>query len=146
MQSIIGEHITNSEQETYYIGQRLGAMLKKGSIVCICGDLGTGKTVLVRGIANALDINDYITSPTFTIVNEYNGKINLNHFDVYRVYDPDELYDIGFEEYIYSDSVSVIEWADLIQDIIPSDALWINIDKNESNFNQRIITIRKWLV
>lgn len=119
-----------SVEQTYSIGLCLGKILKKGDIVCLTGDLGTGKTALVGGIAKAFSIDSYITSPTFTIVNEYKGKIPLYHFDVYRIGDVDELYDIGFEEYLYSDGVVVIEWAELVKDAIPEENIWIEITKD----------------
>ena len=93
----------NSVEETTNLGISLGKILKPGDIVCLTGDLGTGKTHITKGIAKGLEITDYITSPTFTIVNEYDsGRLKLNHFDVYRVSDPDEIYAIGFDDYIFS--------------------------------------------
>lgn len=121
---------TNSQESTIEVGKKLGALLKKGDIVCITGDLGTGKTVLTNGIAWALGIHEYITSPTFTIVNEYEKEdISLYHFDVYRISDPEEMFEIGFEEYLYNGGVAVIEWADIIKDILPKDNIWITIEK-----------------
>ena len=117
--------------ETTQLGIKLGKLLKAGDIVCLTGDLGTGKTHITKGIAKGLGINDNITSPTFTIVNEYDGKeLKLNHFDVYRVSDPDEIYAIGFDDYIFSDAVSVIEWANYIEEILPKDLLHIKIKKD----------------
>jgi len=113
---------TCSQEDTIEFGKKLGVLLKKGDIVCITGDLGTGKTVLTNGIASALGIDEYITSPTFTIVNEYEkGDISLYHFDVYRISDPEEMFEIGFEEYLYGDGIVVIEWADLIKSILPDE-------------------------
>ena len=108
-----------SIDETTKIGLDLGKLLNPGDIVCLTGDLGTGKTHITKGIAKGLDINENITSPTFTIVNEYDsGRLKLNHFDVYRVSDPDEIYAIGFDDYIFSDAVSIIEWANYIEEIL----------------------------
>lgn len=121
--------ITQSVDETFQIGEKIGALLCPGDIICLIGDLGTGKTHLTKGIASGLDIDDYITSPTFTIVNEYQGRLKLYHFDVYRVNDPDEIYAIGFDEYIFSNGVSVIEWADYIEELIPKDRISIEIKK-----------------
>ena len=105
----------NSVEETTNLGIALGKLLNSGDIICLTGDLGTGKTHITKGIAKGLEITDYITSPTFTIVNEYDsGRLKLNHFDVYRVSDPDEIYAIGFDDYIFSDAVSIIEWANYI--------------------------------
>jgi len=120
-----------SVDETTQLGIQLGNLLNAGDIVCLTGDLGTGKTHITKGIAKGLNINDNITSPTFTIVNEYEGgRLKLNHFDVYRVSDPDEIYAIGFDDYIFSDSVSIIEWANYIEEILPKDLLHIKIEKN----------------
>lgn len=121
---------TCSQDETMLVGRALGSILKSGDVVCLSGDLGTGKTAFTNGIACALGIDDYITSPTFTIVNEYKTEVPLYHFDVYRIADPDEMYDIGFEEYLYGDGVVVIEWAELIKDILPKQFIWVKIRKN----------------
>ena len=123
----------NSVEDTTKLGINLGKLLKSGNIVCLTGDLGTGKTHITKGIAKGLGIKDNITSPTFTIVNEYeNGRLKLNHFDVYRVSDPDEIYAIGFDDYIFSDAVSIIEWANYIEEILPQDFLHILIEKDLS--------------
>lgn len=96
--------------------------------MCLNGDLGAGKTALTKSIALGLDIKDDITSPTFTIVNEYEeGRLKLNHFDVYRIGSSDEMYDIGFEEYIGSEGVCIIEWSQIIEDVLPDERLDINI-------------------
>lgn len=122
-----------SVAETTELGIKLGRLLKAGDIICLTGDLGTGKTHITKGIAKGLGITDNITSPTFTIVNEYEGtKLKLNHFDVYRVSDPDEIYAIGFDDYIFSDAVSIIEWANYIEEILPNDLLHIKIEKDLS--------------
>ena len=123
----------NSVEQTTQLGINLGRLLNAGDIVCLTGDLGTGKTHITKGIARGLNIDDNITSPTFTIVNEYDsGRLKLNHFDVYRVSDPDEVYAIGFDDYIFSDAVSVIEWANYIEEILPEDLLHIRIEKDLS--------------
>lgn len=123
----------NSVEQTTQLGINLGRLLNAGDIVCLTGDLGTGKTHITKGIAKGLDIDDNITSPTFTIVNEYDsGRLKLNHFDVYRVSDPDEVYAIGFDDYIFSDAVSVIEWANYIEEILPEDLLHIRLEKDLS--------------
>ena len=133
----------NSVEETTKLGIELGKLLNPGDIVCLTGDLGTGKTHITKGIAKGLDIYNNITSPTFTIVNEYDsGRLKLNHFDVYRVSDSDEIYAIGFDDYIFSDAVSVIEWANYIEDILPKDLLHIYIEKDFSKGeNYRKITL-----
>ena len=127
------DFFVNSIEETTNLGIKIDKLVKPGNVICLTGDLGTGKTHITKGIAKGLDINDIITSPTFTIVNEYDsGRIKLNHFDVYRVSDPDEIYAIGFDDYIFSDAVSVIEWANYIEEILPKDYLHINISKDLS--------------
>lgn len=134
---------TFSREETVQVGCSLGSLLKKGDIVCITGDLGTGKTVLVNGIAQALGISEHITSPTFTIVNEYEADTKLYHFDVYRISDAEEMFEIGFEEYLYGDGIVVIEWAELIKELIPEQNIWITIKKELAlGVDARIIEIR----
>lgn len=125
--------LVNSIEETTNLGFKLGKLVNPGDIICLTGDLGTGKTHISKGIAKGLDINEIITSPTFTIVNEYDsGRLKLNHFDVYRVNDPDEIYAIGFDDYIFSDAVSIIEWANYIEEILPKEYLHIHISKDLS--------------
>lgn len=128
-----------NEEETKQIGYKLGKLLNKGNVICLIGDLGAGKTTLTQSIAKALEVDDYITSPTFTIVNEYEGRIPLYHFDVYRVGSSDEMYEIGFDEYIYGQGVCIIEWANLIEDILPQNYLYIQMnykeDGREMNLN-----------
>jgi len=131
-----------SVEETKLIGEKLGALVNSGDIICLTGDLGTGKTHFVKGFAKGLKIEDSITSPTFTIVNEYQGRLKLNHFDVYRVSDPDEIEAIGFDEYIFSSAVSIIEWSNYIEELIPEESLRINIVKvPEKGDNYREIEI-----
>jgi len=122
--------MTFSVEQTIEVGMKLGRKLGKGDIVYLTGDLGTGKTAFTNGIAASLGINGYITSPTFTIVNEYLGRIPLYHFDVYRIADPDEMFEIGFDEYIDGNGVVVIEWAELIKDILPSEYIRVEIVKD----------------
>jgi tRNA threonylcarbamoyladenosine biosynthesis protein TsaE len=133
--------VVNNVKETEKIGFEIGKLANSGDIICLVGNLGTGKTHLTKGIAKGLEVDEYITSPTFTIVNEYSGRLKLYHFDVYRVNDPDEIAAIGFDEYIFDDGVSVIEWANYINELIPEEALWINIEKNsENNIDSRKIS------
>ncbi len=116
--------ITSSPEKTWQIGQLLGELLDVGDTVCLYGDLGAGKTNFTFGIAQGLDVQEqYITSPTFTFVNEYQGRVPLYHIDLYRLKDPDELENIGFEEYIESDGVTVIEWAERAEDALPVEGL-----------------------
>ncbi|BDR70788.1 tRNA (adenosine(37)-N6)-threonylcarbamoyltransferase complex ATPase subunit type 1 TsaE [Clostridium tetani] len=132
----------NSVDETISIGEQIGKLAHAGDIICLEGDLGTGKTHLTKGIAKGLGIHNTITSPTFNIVNEYEGRLKFYHFDVYRVNDPDEIYAIGFDEYIFSDAVTVIEWSNYIKELIPEEYMNILVEKNSKNdFNSRKITI-----
>lgn len=133
----------DSVESTTSLGLKLGKLLNPGDIICLTGDLGTGKTHITKGIAQGLDIQEHITSPTFTIVNEYDsGRLKLYHFDVYRVSDPDEIYAIGFDDYIFSNGVSIIEWANYIEEILPSEYLHILIEKDlEKGENFRKITL-----
>lgn len=133
-----------SPEETEKIAYEFSQQLNAGDVVCMYGELGAGKTAFVRGLARGLGIKDHITSPTFTIVNEYYGKMPLYHFDVYRIADEDEMYEIGYEEYIDGDGVSVIEWPQLIKDILPKSYYSVKIDRNyEAGENSRIITIER---
>ena len=124
---------TNSSDETYKLGQRLGKAARPGEIYTLIGDLGTGKTVFTQGFAAGLDIKEYVNSPTFTILQVYeDGRIPLYHFDVYRIEEPEEMDEIGYEDYFFSDGVTLIEWADIIAEIIPGDAHRIEISKDLS--------------
>ncbi|MGX4598212.1 tRNA (adenosine(37)-N6)-threonylcarbamoyltransferase complex ATPase subunit type 1 TsaE [Faecalimicrobium sp. JNUCC 81] len=116
-----------NEEKTKEIGYKLGTLLQPGSVICLIGDLGAGKTTMTQSLAKALEVDDYITSPTFTIVNEYEGKMPLYHFDVYRIGSSDEMYDIGYDEYINGEGVCIIEWANLIEDILPDEYLQIEL-------------------
>ncbi len=126
-------------KETERIGFILGKLLTGGEVVCMTGDLGAGKTTMTQSIAKGLDVEDYVTSPTFTIINEYSGRCPLYHFDVYRINDVDEMYDLGYEEYFYSRGVSVIEWANIIEEILPEERLNIEISKKDNNEGREII-------
>lgn len=134
---------TGSAEETAELGRRLGEILQKGDTVCLTGDLGTGKTAFTGGIAEALGIGGYITSPTFTIVNEYEGDLPLYHFDVYRIGDPGEMFETGYDEYVSGEGITVIEWAELIQDILPPDRIEVFIEKDhEDKPDSRLITMK----
>ena len=124
--------VIKNEEETKKFGEKLCEKLTAGSIVALTGDLGTGKTTLTKAIAAGLGVTDVITSPTFNIVKQYDsGRLPLYHFDVYRIGDVDEMYEIRYEEYFFGDGVCVIEWADLIEEIIPDDAVRIEIEYGE---------------
>lgn len=124
------EFITNDADSTMSLGKKLGKLVNPGDIICLTGDLGAGKTHFTKGLAEGLEIKEAITSPTFTIVNEYEGRLKLHHFDVYRVCEPDEIEAIGFDEYIFSDAVSIIEWSNFIEELIPDEHIWVDIKKS----------------
>lgn len=134
---------TSGREETLKLGEMIGQKVIPGNVITIDGDLGVGKTVLAQGIAKGLGITDHVVSPTFTIIQEYtDGRIPLYHFDVYRIEDPDEMYEVGYEEYFYGDGVCVIEWAELIKELLPKECIMIKITKNpEKGFDVRTITI-----
>ena len=118
-------------------------MAKPGEVYCLSGDLGVGKTVFAQGFGAGLGIDEPMASPTFTIVHEYTeGRLPLYHYDVYRIGDVDEMEETGFYEYAGGDGVVLVEWAELIEDIIPADAIWITIEKDvERGFDFRTITV-----
>ena len=127
---MIMEFLSNSPEDTEDIGRILGSIAQRGYIVCLEGELGAGKTQFAKGFAKGLGINGHITSPTFTIINEYNGRIPLYHFDAYRINDVEEMYEIGCDEYFFGEGVCLIEWANLIEDIIPKENIKISISKD----------------
>ncbi|WP_255263821.1 tRNA (adenosine(37)-N6)-threonylcarbamoyltransferase complex ATPase subunit type 1 TsaE [Peptoniphilus sp. oral taxon 386] len=127
------ELILNNLEETKKFGEKLGSLLKKGDVVCLNGDLAAGKTTLTKSIGIGMGIDDYITSPTFTIVNEYYGKLNLYHFDTYRLEGDNDVYYLGFDEYFYGDGVCVVEWADRISSSLPECYLELNITQLDEN-------------
>lgn len=134
---------SESEQNTFEIAKELGKKVMPGEIYLLEGDLGVGKTVFAKGFACGLGIAEPITSPTFTIIQEYDeGRIPLYHFDVYRIADVEEMYELGYEGYFFGEGVCLIEWASRIQDILPKDCYQITIEKNlEKGFDYRLITI-----
>jgi ATPase, YjeE family len=120
----------NNEKETGKFGLELADTLRAGDVLALIGDLGTGKTTLTKYIAKGLGIDEVITSPTFTIVREYrSGRLPLFHFDVYRIEDPEEMFEIGYEDYFFGSGVCVVEWADQIMELLPEDAKIIYIDR-----------------
>ncbi|WP_295150390.1 tRNA (adenosine(37)-N6)-threonylcarbamoyltransferase complex ATPase subunit type 1 TsaE [uncultured Peptoniphilus sp.] len=129
----------NNLEETEKFGLFLGENLRPGDVVCLNGDLGAGKTTLTKSIAKGLGIHDYVTSPTFTIVNEYYGKTDLYHIDTYRLDDKIDVDYLGFDEYFYSDGVTIVEWAEKIRDALPEEYMEINIkshdDKRDLDIN-----------
>ncbi|MGN0428170.1 MAG: tRNA (adenosine(37)-N6)-threonylcarbamoyltransferase complex ATPase subunit type 1 TsaE [Agathobacter sp.] len=134
-----------SPQETLELGRQLGRNAKPGEVYTLIGDLGVGKTVLTQGIAEGLEITEPICSPTFTIVQVYEeGRMPFYHFDVYRIGDVEEMEEIGYEDYFYGDGLTMIEWANLIEEILPEHYRRITIEKDlEKGFDYRKITIQE---
>ena len=134
---------TFSEEETFALGEKIGKEAKPGQVYTLLGDLGVGKTVFTQGVAKGLGITESICSPTFTIVQVYeDGRMPFYHFDVYRIGDIEEMDEIGYEDYFYGDGISFVEWANLIEELIPDNRIQITISKNlEKGFSYREITI-----
>lgn len=136
------EHLTHSAAETEALGCRLGCALAPGTVVAYRGGLGMGKTAFTRGLARGLDCRDRVTSPTFTIVNEYEGgTLPLFHFDMYRLRDADDLFDIGWEDFLRRGGVCAVEWSETIQEALEPDTIYVDIRRGAET-NQRILTIR----
>jgi tRNA threonylcarbamoyladenosine biosynthesis protein TsaE len=136
---------SNSPADTLALGRRLGQEARPGEVYTLVGDLGVGKTVLTQGIAEGLGITEPVCSPTFTIVQVYEeGRIPFYHFDVYRIGDIGEMDEIGYEDYFYGDGLTMIEWANLIEEILPQNRKEITIEKDlEKGFDYRRITIKE---
>lgn len=137
------EYETFSPEETFAIGERFGREAKPGQVLALTGDLGVGKTLFTQGLARGLDIDGPVSSPTFTIVQVYeNGRLPFYHFDVYRIADPEEMDEIGFDDYVYGEGICLIEWAELIEEILPENCIRIIIEKNlEKGFDYRLIKV-----
>jgi len=134
------ELISNSEAQTIQFGERLGRLLKKGDVIALAGELGSGKTYFTKGIAKGLGIPpDSVTSPSFTLVNEYEGKYKLFHIDAYRL-EKEDFLSAGLDEYLYKDGITVMEWADRWPEILPKDTIWVRFEILDEN--KRKITIR----
>lgn len=136
---------TNSPEDTFALGRQIGEQAKAGEVYTLIGDLGVGKTVFTQGLAAGLGIREAVNSPTFTIVQVYeDGRLPFYHFDVYRIGDVEEMDEVGYEDYIYGEGVSLIEWANLITEILPEHYRQITIEKNpEKGFDYRKITIEE---
>ena len=131
-----------SKDDTFEYARKMGEQAKPGEIICLSGDLGVGKTVFAQGFGAGLGIAEPMASPTFTIVHEYTeGRIPLYHYDVYRIGDVDELEETGFYEYVGGDGAALIEWPEMVEEVIPDGAIWIKIEKDVSKgFDYRLIT------
>ena len=134
------EYLSHSPEETEHIGEMLGRRLRPGTVVSYRGGLGMGKTAFTRGLARGLGCAGRVTSPTFTIVNEYDGATPLFHFDMYRLGSSDELFDIGWEDYLTRGGVCAVEWSERVDDAMPADTLWVDIARGTDE-SDRIITI-----
>lgn len=135
---------TMSPMETEAFGEKMGREAKAGQVYCLSGDLGVGKTVFTKGFAKGLGITEHVTSPTFTIINEYEGRLPLYHFDVYRISCEEEMEDTGYEDYFYGSGICLVEWAELVKDLIPADAIWITVEKDYSKDDDyRLITLKQ---
>ena len=134
---------TRSPEETFALGEKLGREAKPGQIYTLNGDLGTGKTVFTQGFAAGLGITEPVNSPTFTILQVYEeGRMPFYHFDVYRIGDVEEMDEIGYEDYVYGEGVCLIEWAELIEEILPEKVIVVTIEKDlEQGFDYRKITL-----
>mgnify|MGYP000478365955 FL=1 len=134
------EYLSHSPEETEHIGEMLGRRLRPGTVVAYRGGLGMGKTAFTRGLARGLGCAGRVTSPTFTIVNEYDGATPLFHFDMYRLSSADDLFDIGWEDYLDRGGVCAVEWSERVDDAMPADTLWVDIARGTDE-SDRIITI-----
>ena len=134
------EYLSHSPEETEHIGEMLGRRLRPGTVVAYRGGLGMGKTAFTRGLARGLGCAGRVTSPTFTIVNESDGAPPLCHFDMYRLGSSDELFDIGWEDYLTRGGVCAVEWSERVDDAMPADTLWVDIARGTDE-SDRIITI-----
>lgn len=134
------EYLSHSPEETERIGEMLGRQLHSGTVLALRGGLGMGKTAFTRGLARGLGCTGRVTSPTFTIVNEYDGTTPLFHFDMYRLDSEDDLFDIGWDDYLARGGVCAVEWSERIDSALPPDALTVSIARGE-NDNDRIITM-----
>lgn len=131
---------TTSADETESLGERIGRALEPETVIALIGDLGAGKTTLTKGIGRGLESSDLIHSPTFTLIHEHRGRIPIYHFDVYRLGGPEQMEDLGYEDYFYGKGVSIVEWAERIEELLPPDHLEIRITAQESD--ERTFEIR----
>lgn len=135
-------YITDSEAETGALAETMAKELMPGQVVCLRGDLGVGKTVFAKGLCRALGVSEHVSSPTFTLVNEYDGAAGkIYHFDLYRIEDPDELYEVGFEEFVGGDGIAVIEWPERAEEMLPEKRIEILLERNGEN--GRRITVKE---
>ncbi len=136
-------YYTHSEKETERIGALLAAVLHAGDVIAMSGDLGAGKTVFIRGLARALGVVARVTSPTYTVVNEYEGALPLFHFDMYRLSDADELYDIGWDDYLKRGGVCAVEWSERAAGLLPEGSIYVDIAAQDETTRRIEITGRE---
>ena len=136
---------THDPEETFEVGRKIGMNAKPGQIYTLTGDLGVGKTVFTQGVAAGLGITEPVNSPTFTIIQEYeDGRLPFYHFDVYRIGDLEEMEEIGYDDYFFGQGICLIEWAELIEEILPENRIEVTIEKDlEKGFEYRKITIEE---
>jgi tRNA threonylcarbamoyladenosine biosynthesis protein TsaE len=139
MEEEIFQYISNDEEETILLGEKIGELLEPGQIILLSGELGAGKTILVQGICNGLGVDEDVTSPTYTLINEYEGELTVYHMDLYRLEDEEDLYDVGVEDYLDTEGIVLIEWPDLVYDLLPPDFVYIRLVVLDDN--TRKITI-----
>ena len=136
---------STSSQMTFEFAKKIGENLKSGDVLCLDGDLGVGKTVFTKGVAAGLGIKDDVSSPTFTLIQEYyGGRLPLYHFDVYRIDGPWDMDDLGYEEYFYGEGICLVEWGNMIKELFPENTIYVRIEKDlEKGFDYRKITVSK---
>ena len=135
------QFVSHSTQETEQFGEEVAKSLRGGDVLAFTGSLGMGKTAFTRGLARGLGCRGRVTSPTFTIVNEYDGKTPLFHFDMYRLGSSDELFDIGWEDYLARGGVCAVEWSERVSAALPDDTIYVDIARGEEDENTRTITV-----
>lgn len=132
--------ISRSAAQTQALGAVLGRLLWPGAVVCLEGDLGAGKTCLTQGLGRGLDVAEPVISPTFTLIREYHGRLPLFHVDCYRLRDVDDAWALGLDDYLYDDGVTVVEWADRVRPLIPSERLWIRLEPAGGDMRRVLLT------
>jgi len=133
--------VCKNENDTKRLAKEISNIVKPGDVICLDGDLGAGKTTFTKYLCEDLGVKGYVNSPSYSIVNEYDGDVKINHFDVYRIFSVEELYEIGYEEYFNDKSICIVEWAKKIEELIPENSIWMNISLGR-NFNERVIDIK----
>lgn len=134
--------ITHSAEETIELGRCIGTYLQRGDVIALQGTLAAGKTTITKGIAQALGVEEAVTSPTFTLISEYGGRLHLYHMDVYRLDSTDDFLNLGVEDMLYGDGVCIIEWSEKVQTVLPQDTVIITLESQQDN--SRKITVQNW--